>query len=65
MSWPAASARSAPTVASVLGRWAKGSYWKKRMAFSWVIWLTSSSGMPCSDLPSSSGEVGQVESECG
>ena len=54
-----------PRCTCSLGRTAKGSNWKTRIALRCVILSTSSSGIPLSDLPSSSGECGHVLSECG
>ena len=63
-SWPAALARSAPTVASSFGTWANGSKEYHRMAFSWVILAMSASdtSLSANTVPSSSGAVGHMES---
>ena len=60
-----APARRAPTVHSARGREVNGSKRKWRMALRWVIWSISSSATPSMDGHSVSGEMGQVESECG
>ena len=60
-----ASDRSAATVHFSRGRTLKGSYWKSRMAFSWVILLTSASDTPSRYFMAISGAWGQVESEWG
>ena len=66
-SCPAAFLRSAPTVASSLGTWTKGSNEYQRMAFSWVILAMSSSetSLSTNTACSSSGAVGHIESLCG
>ena len=61
----AASARSAPTVQCSLGRWANGSYWNSRIAFSCVILLIVVVGQVADRLHEDSGACGHAESECG
>ena len=60
-----ACARSAPTRHFSRGICANGSKRKWRRAFACVIWSISASGTPASWASRSSGERGQVVSECG
>ena len=62
-----ARARSAPTVASSLAMWAKGSQSKNRHAFCHVIlWISSSlHPAPWSSFQANSGDSGQVVSVWG
>ena len=58
-------ARSAATVHCSFGMCLNGSYEKCFVVFFQVILWMSSSGTPWSDFHSTSGALGQVESECG